>query len=111
VIKFQKAIGDKIKREGWETVVASNGEEGLRIAKEKKPDLILLDIIMPVMDGITMLEKLRKTDNTPVLILTNLYDERKLKRAIKAKSHDYLIKTNYSLNQVITKIKKILHNA
>jgi DNA-binding response OmpR family regulator len=110
-LKLQKAIGDKIVREGWISLVASNGEEGLRVAAQEKPDAVLLDIIMPIMDGLTMLKELRKISNVPVLILTNLYDEKKLIEAFRAGSYDYLVKANYSLNEVIDKVKAILAGA
>ncbi len=107
-LKLQKAIGDKIERRGWRFTVASNGGEGLRKFKSEKPDLILLDIIMPVMDGLTMLKELRKISDVPVLILTNLYDERKLTEALKVGSYDYLVKSDYSLDDIIEKIEKAL---
>jgi DNA-binding response OmpR family regulator len=107
-IKLQKALSDKIIREGWQSINAGNGEEGLTMAEREKPDLVLLDIIMPVMDGLTMLKELRKISQVPVLILTNLYDEQKLINAFRAGSYDYLIKANYSLDEVIAKIKEAL---
>ena len=107
-LNLQKAIGDKIQREGWQSLVASNGEEGLRMAMTEKPDIVLLDIIMPIMDGMTMLKELRKVSKVPVLILTNLYDEKKLIEAFRGGSFDYLVKSNYSLNEVVEKIKEAL---
>ena len=107
-LNLQKAIGDKVQRQGWISLVASNGDEGLRVALKEKPDIVLLDIIMPVMDGLTMLKKLRKQSNVPVLILTNLYNDEKLIEAFRAGSYDYLVKANYSLNEVIIKIKEVL---
>jgi len=67
----------KFKNEGFSVLEATNGEDGLKLTQEKKPDLILLDIVMPVMDGMTMLKKLRKQDfgkEMPVILLTNLAD-------------------------------------
>ena len=110
-LKLQKAIGDKVQREGWQSIVASNGEEGLRAVMKEKPDIVLLDIIMPIMDGLTMLKELRKISDVPVLILTNLYDEKKLIESFRAGSYDYLVKSNYSLNEVIEKIREALANA
>lgn len=110
-LNLQKAIGDKVQREGWKSIVASNGEEGLRAVMNEKPDIVLLDIIMPVMDGLTMLKELRKISDVPVLILTNLYDEKKLIESFRAGSYDYLVKSNYSLNEVVDRIKEALANA
>lgn len=107
-LKLQKAIGDKIRREGWQCVVASNGQEGLVMVEKEKPDIVLLDIIMPIMDGLTMLKELRKKSNVPVLILTNLYDEKKLAEAFRSGSYDYLVKANYSLDEVIKKVREVL---
>ncbi len=107
-LKLQKALSDKIIREGWQSITAGNGEEGLTMVMRENPDLVLLDIIMPVMDGLTMLKELRKISKVPVLILTNLYDEKKLINAFRAGSYDYLIKANYSLDEVIDKIKEAI---
>ena len=76
--------------------------------KSEKPDLILLDIVMPVMDGLSMLGELKKISNVPVIILTNLSDEEKLAEALEKGSHDYLVKSNYSLQDVINKINQVL---
>ncbi|MFA6215433.1 MAG: response regulator [Patescibacteria group bacterium] len=103
-----KAIETKLVKLGFEVVTAANGEEGLRQARSENPDLILLDIIMPVMDGLTMLKELRKTSDVPVIILSNLSSDEKLSEALRSGSHDYLIKTNYSLEEVAEKINKVL---
>lgn len=102
------ALTKKLKKEGFEVDVAGNGEEGLSKFNQFKPDLILLDIVMPVMDGLTMLEKLRETSDVPVIILTNLSSPDKIYSAIKSGSYEYLTKLNYSLEDVINKVKKIL---
>lgn len=102
------ALTNKLKKEGFEVAVASNGEEGLSKFNQFKPDLILLDIVMPVMDGLTMLEKLRKTSDIPVIILTNLSSPDKIYSAIKSGSFDYLTKSNYSLKDVVEMINKTL---
>ncbi len=108
--KLAEALGDKLKKVGFDVFLAYNGKEGLRNIKSKKPDLILLDIIMPVMDGITMLKEMRKVDKkTPVIILSNLSGDDKLSEALVSGSYDYLIKTDYSLEEVVKKIKKVLN--
>lgn len=105
------ALQNKLTQEGFEFVEAKNGQVGLEKALQGKPDLILLDIIMPVMDGLTMLKKLREDDwgkTVPVIILTNLSDDEKVMEAVKQGSYDYLIKSNWSINEVIDKVKEKL---
>jgi len=103
-----KTLVKKITLAGFKAVLAFNGREGLKKFKLTQPDLILLDIDMPVMDGLTMLKKLRKTSNVPVIILTNLSDKEKLSQSLQFKSYDYLIKTDFSLEEVINKINEVL---
>jgi CheY-like chemotaxis protein len=92
---------------------ARNGQEGLDLATSEKPDLILLDILMPVMDGITMMQKLRKSDAwgkaVPIILLTNLSVEKKtIKRLIKENQPVfYLVKVDWSLNAIIEKAKLV----
>ncbi|MDH3353416.1 MAG: response regulator [Nanoarchaeota archaeon] len=108
-ISLKKALVDKLTREGFEVLEASNGEEGLQIALEEVPDLILLDIVMPKMDGITMFKHLRankKGRYIGVIILSNLADNERSIAAMGIGAHDYLIKTNWSLRDVLKKIRK-----
>lgn len=90
---------------------AQNGQEGLELAFSKHPDLILLDILMPKMDGLTMLKKLREDPwgkNVQVLILSNADDPRMLTEALKDEALDYLIKTQWNLKSIMIKINEIL---
>ena len=103
-----EALAAKLEKSGFISEMAFNGVEGLKKFNLLKPDLILLDIIMPEMDGIEMLKELRKTSDIPVVMLTNLSDPEKLSEALESGSHDYLIKSNYSLEGVIDKINEIL---
>ncbi len=107
-----KAYTDHLKREGYEVDVAHDGEEGLNKVEEFGPDLILLDIIMPKMDGITMLKKLRKLDsaysNVPVIFLTNLSDEKTVIDAIEAGSMSYLVKADHTLEDVVERVRLFL---
>ena len=88
-----------------------NGEVGLERALKERPDLILLDIIMPVMDGMTMLAKLR-TDkwgkDVPVIMLTNLNNSEDVEEASKHGVYDYLVKSNWRLEDVIGKVREAL---
>ncbi|OGH70406.1 MAG: hypothetical protein A3C90_00610 [Candidatus Magasanikbacteria bacterium RIFCSPHIGHO2_02_FULL_51_14] len=106
-----RVIAEKLTHEGFHALEAKNGKEGIALAVKKRPDLILLDIIMPVMDGMTMLAKLRKDawgKNVPVVILTNLSDEKKVGDAIEKGVFDYLVKSDWTLEDVVKKVKKRL---
>jgi len=90
---------------------AKSAEQAFVIAKKEKPDLILLDILLPMENGIDLLEKIRKDEtikNTKVLTFSNYDDMETKKRALELGSIDYLIKTNYTPNQVFKIIQNIL---
>ena len=106
---LREALNDKFSQEGFEVEQAPDGELGLSLALGTKPDLILLDIIMPKLDGISMLEQLREDErgkHIPVIILTNLSDNEKLAKAMELGSHDYLVKTDWKLEDVVKKVKE-----
>ena len=106
-----KALAKKIKDAGYEVLVQRNGEEGLHEAFEKHPDLILLDIIMPKMDGMTFLDKLREDEwgkSARVIILTNLDSGEEAQKSREKGVTDYLVKTNWSLKDVLSKVEKML---
>lgn len=102
------ALEDKLILEGFEVILAGNGQEGLNLALSKKPDLILLDIVMPIMDGMEMLGRLRSDSwgaEVPVILLTNLSEGEKVKAALKSGVHDYLVKSDWKLEDVVAKIR------
>jgi CheY-like chemotaxis protein len=105
-----KTYADELTDSGYTVLVAGNGKEGLELALHEKPDIILLDILMPVMDGLSMMEQLRKEGvygkNVPVILLTNLSagEEKIMKSVIKNEPAYYLVKSDWSLSQVIEKI-------
>ena len=108
---IRQALVQKLKNEGYQTLEAGNGEEGLKLALETKPNLILLDIILPLMDGLAVLDALRKDawgKDAKVIILSNLSDEAKVTIAKDKGVSDYLIKTNWDINDVVKKIKQKL---
>lgn len=100
-----------LKSKGYETTVAFDGEEGLKKVKEAKPDLILLDIVMPKLDGISVLKILKKdsaTNKIPVIMLTVLEKTESVSEALQAGITHYLIKSNYSLDELGHKVEEIL---
>ncbi len=100
---LQNAIKMVLEDAGYEVLTASDGLKGLNAATTKKPDLILLDIMMPKMDGMTMLKKLRQHPNgkrVPVIILTNLSSEEKLIEANKEGVTDYFIKSDWEIEEL-----------
>ena len=106
-----KAIDFILKKNGYNTLTASNGKEGLETAKKFHPDLILLDIIMPVMDGVTVVKELNKDpwgSLVPIIILSNLNENDEIKKSIMMGSYEYLLKSDYSLDQLMEKIKKVI---
>jgi len=102
-----KVYSIKLTHEGYDVILAHNGEEALEKAKKDKPGLILLDLIMPRMDGFETLERLKKDaklKNVPVLVLSNLGQETDIERAMELGAEDYLVKSNISLKYILEKI-------
>jgi len=105
------ALSEKLSKEGFIAIGSRNGEGGLEKATAQKPDIVLLDIVLPKMDGITVLKELRKnklTENIPVIMLTNLSDGERIGEAIEQGSYEYLIKSDWKIEDVVEKIKKRL---
>jgi len=108
---LQKAISELLTQEGYEVFNAADGDEGLKTAKDKDPDLILLDLILPKKDGFEVLKELKadeKMKNIPVIVLTNLEGIGDVEKAIELGATTYLVKANYKLEDVVTKIKDFL---
>ncbi|MFA6525719.1 MAG: response regulator [Patescibacteria group bacterium] len=105
------ALSAKLQTEGFEVLEAENGEDGLKLALKKHPDLILLDIILPKMDGITVLENLRENawgKTVQVIILSNLSDWNNTSAAVNLNVRDYLVKSDWQIKDVIKKVKNKL---
>lgn len=108
---LQKTLGECLKQQGYNVIPAMDGETGLRLAQREKPDLILLDIILPRAHGFEVLKQLKENSETkkiPVIILTNLEEIKEVEKAIELGATTYLVKTQYSLEEVVGKIKKNL---
>ncbi len=108
---LQRAATQVLSEEGYRVLSALDGEAGLRLAKEEKPDLVLLDIILPKKDGFEVLSGLKSdpaTKNIPVIILTNLEGSADVEHALALGATTYLVKTNYRLEEVVEKIKQVI---
>lgn len=110
---LRNALDDKLSKRGFTILDAENGEDGLKMSLSEHPDLILLDIAMPKMDGMAMLKKLREDDwgkTVPVIILTNLSsaDEARNKDITELEPTYYFVKTDIKIEQVVEKIKERL---
>lgn len=110
-LALQKTFGEALSPEGYNIIPALDGESGLKLAKSKKPDLILLDLILPKLHGFEVLKKLKEdvgTKNIPIIILTNLESVENIDKALELGATTYLVKTKYTLDEVTGKIKKAL---
>lgn len=105
------ALREELNQGGYETEGAVDGEDGLAKVKSFKPDLVLLDLVMPKMDGMQVLKKLKEDEETrdlSVVILTNLSDYERISEALSLGAKDYLVKANYSLTDLLDKVKMVL---
>ncbi|OGF51919.1 hypothetical protein A3I27_01025 [Candidatus Giovannonibacteria bacterium RIFCSPLOWO2_02_FULL_43_11b] len=104
-------MSQKLVKEGFNVKEALDGEDGLKIALEETPDLILLDLILPRIDGFEVLERIKKNEklsDLPVLILSNLGQKADVQRAMSMGAQEFLIKSNFTLGEIVEKIKTIL---
>lgn len=104
-------ISQKLSREGFWVHAAENGEDGEKFIYEDNPDVILLDIILPGMDGFEVLERIKKNEkvkNIPVLVLSNLSQKNDIDRAKELGAEDFMVKSNFTPGEISKKIKDIL---
>ena len=108
---LRKAAETALKRQGFTVLVAVDGEEALRMARADAPDLILLDLIMPKMQGFEVLRALKAdatTAATPVIILSNLGQDSDVKQAMEAGAAGYFVKANLSLQDLVKRVGEVL---
>ena len=101
----------KFELEGFQVIVAEDGEKAVRMALKELPDVVLLDIILPKLNGFDVLKQLKAEATTakiPVILLTNLSQRDEIERGLKMGAEDYLIKAHFMPSEVVEKIKKIL---
>ncbi|RMD59209.1 response regulator [Candidatus Parcubacteria bacterium] len=104
-IAITKALSLKLAKENFEVVVAHNGQEGVELAQKERPDVILMDIIMPKLDGLSAAKQIRNIkgwgEDVPIIMLTNLGDPENVAEAGKFGIFDYLVKTDWKLDDVV----------
>lgn len=108
---LRELIVRKLSSEDYEILEAVDGEEGLKKIKELKPDLILLDLILPGIDGFEVLAKMRDDPilaSIPVIILSNLGQREDVEKGLKLGAIDYLVKAHFTPNEIIEKVKGAL---
>lgn len=109
---LQKALSEYLSAEGFEVVCAGDGELGVQMTISEKPDLVLLDIVLPKKDGYGVLQDIRQNvevKNTPIVLLTNLGSISDVEKALELGATTYLVKADYKLEEVTAKIKQILN--
>ncbi len=108
---FRALVKKKLLSEGFNVFEAVDGEKGIEAIKSKKPDLVILDLLLPNIDGFEVLSQIKSDSNissTPIIILSNLGQQEDIERALKLGANDFLIKSQFDIDQVVEKIKNIL---
>ena len=108
---LRELISRKLIGEGFDVLEAVDGEEGIKKIKEGKPDLVLLDLILPSIDGFEVLTRVRddpEVSSIPVIILSNLGQREEVEKGLKLGAVDYLIKAHFTPGEIIEKIKNVL---
>jgi DNA-binding response OmpR family regulator len=110
-IDIREAMAEALTQAGYTVLTAENGAVGLKTALEAKPDLILVDIVMPVMDGHGLLSRLREDSwgkSAKVIVLTSMDDVKNIASAHEGHIDDYIIKVHTSLSEVVNKVRMLL---
>jgi DNA-binding response OmpR family regulator len=110
-IHVSKVFQIQLEKAGFISLLAFDGEEALKILENEKPNLILLDLMIPKKDGFEVIEEIRKKPeftNTPVVIISNLGQDSDKARALGLGATEYLVKIDYSIQEIINKVKSHL---
>jgi len=108
---LRELIAQKLVKEGYDISEAIDGEEGIKKIKTENPDLVLLDLILPGIDGFEVLSRMKadeKLAKIPVIILSNLGQREEIERGLKLGADDYMIKAHFTPREIIDKIKSVL---
>lgn len=108
---LRELMNKKLLSMGYDVVVAADGESGLTMIKESRPDVVLLDLILPGINGFEVLERAKKdpeTANIPVVILSNLGQSEDIEKGLKLGAKDFLVKAHFTPQEIVNKLKAIL---
>lgn len=101
----------KLKKEGAKIIEAENGEEAFSKVKSEMPDLVLLDVVLPKLDGFDVLKRIRNDETiskVPVIFLTNLGQQEEIDRGLRLGADFYIIKAHFTPSEVVAKIKEVM---
>lgn len=110
---LREMIAGKLKKEGFSIIEAIDGEEGIRKTKEENPDLIILDLVLPTLDGFEVLSRIKQDKSSsgiPVVILSNLGQRNEIQHGLDLGAVDYMVKANFTPSEIIKKIVNVLSN-
>ena len=110
-IFLRKIIVQKLLKAGYSVIEAINGEEGFKVVKDKKPDLVLLDLILPGIDGFEVLSRIKsdsELSQIPVIVLSNLGEASDREKGMKIGAADYLIKAHLTPGEIVDRVSAIL---
>ncbi|MFZ3057637.1 MAG: response regulator [Minisyncoccales bacterium] len=111
---LRNVLQERFEEENFIVSIAQDGKIALSLAKKIKPDIILLDILLPKIDGIEVLTFLKADDdlsNIPVIMLSNLSEDQKIRQALELGAIDYLVKSQHPINEVVEKVNKYILKA
>jgi DNA-binding response OmpR family regulator len=107
---YQHLLKVNLEKEGYEVITAGNGLDALEVISRRHPDLILLDVMMPKLDGISTCERVRQFSNTPIIILTAKGEEQDRVRGLNAGADDYVVKP-FSATELVARVRAVLRRA
>jgi DNA-binding response OmpR family regulator len=105
---MSRALQDKFGRSGFKVVAAQDGQKAVEVVRKEKPDIVLLDIMMPKKNGFEILKEIKQDaelQSVPILMLTNLSEESDRKKTFDLGASDYLVKSNTRINEIVEKVK------
>ncbi|OGZ49229.1 MAG: hypothetical protein A3C84_01540 [Candidatus Ryanbacteria bacterium RIFCSPHIGHO2_02_FULL_48_12] len=109
---LRELIVKKLNKEGFSTLEAVDGESGIQLVEQKNPQLILLDLLLPGMDGFEVLRRLKEnkaTASVPVIVLSNLGQQEDTDRVFKLGAEDFLVKAKFTPGEIVDKVKDVLN--